>query len=193
VAKRESHLTDRQQKWMASVREGLQAETGRSLDEWVAVARTCPEARPKARQQWLKTHHGLGQNRAMLVLGEAFPAESRGYDDPAALKAALWTDPASRAVCEAVAAVVYGLGDVTEGARKGFTAWSRTVQFAAAKPLRGGAALLGLAVPPDAAPRLASPGRESWSERLKSNVRLAAPKDVDEEVRRLLQQAYEGS
>ena len=193
MAKRESHLTERQQKWMASVRESLQSETGKSLDEWVAVARTCPETRPRARQQWLKEHHGLGQNRAMLVLGEAFPAEARGYDDPEALKAALWTDPASRAVFDAVAAGAYDLGEVTEGARKGFTAWSRTVQFAAAKPLKGGGALLGLAVAPEASPRLEPAARESWSERLKSRVRLESPADVDNEIRVLLQQAYDAS
>jgi hypothetical protein len=192
MAKRESHLTERQQKWIASVRDGLQSETGKSLDEWVAIARTCPETRPRARQQWLKTHHGLGQNRAMMVLADAFPAEARGYDDPAALEAALWAEPGARAVFEALAAAVYEVGEVTEGARKGFTAWSRTVQFAAVKPAKGGA-LLGLAVPPDADSRLEPAGRESWSERLKSRTRLEKPADVDAGIRRLLQRAYDAS
>jgi hypothetical protein len=178
---------------MASVRESLQRETGRSLDDWAAIARTCPETKPRARQQWLKTHHGLGQNRAMMVLAHAFPESGPRWDDPDALKAALWTDPAARAVFEAVEAAACSLGEVTEGARKGYTAWSRTVQFAAAKPLKGGAVLVGLAVSPGASPRLEPAGKDGWSERLKSKLRLEEPDGVDEEVRRLLRDAYEAS
>lgn len=193
MAKRESHLTEAQQKWMASVRSSMKAETGRTLEQWAEIARTCPETKPRARQQWLKTHHGLGQNRAMFVLREAFPDEARGYDDPESLKGALWTDPAARAVLDAVAAAACATGEVTEGARKGFTAWSRNVQFAAAKPLKGGHALLGLAVPPDASPRLEPAGREGWSERLRSRLRLTSPAEVDDELRRLLQQAHDSA
>ncbi|HEX5262572.1 MAG TPA: hypothetical protein VFW13_03545 [Phenylobacterium sp.] len=42
-------LTPRQEKWFASVKASLERDTGKSLDEWVAIARTCPETRPKAR------------------------------------------------------------------------------------------------------------------------------------------------
>ena len=57
-------LTERQQKWFASVRAGLQRETGKTIEEWVAIARTCPAVSPRARQAWLKANHGLGINRA---------------------------------------------------------------------------------------------------------------------------------
>jgi hypothetical protein len=38
------HLTERQKKWFASVREGLERDTGKSLEDWVAIAR--PVRRP---------------------------------------------------------------------------------------------------------------------------------------------------
>ena len=68
------NLTERQQKWFATIRAGLERDTGRSMAEWVAIARTCPEDGHRARLKWLKDHHGLLQNRGSQVLAEAFGA-----------------------------------------------------------------------------------------------------------------------
>ena len=187
------HLTERQKKWFASVREGLERETGKSLEDWIAIARTCPETKPRAQLGWFKQHHGLGQNRAGYVLSEAFPSERMTWDKPDEARAALWTDPASRSILEAVEAAVADFDDLITGQRKTYSAWSRQFQFAAIKPVKGGTAVLGLAVTPDASPRLLETRNEGWSERLKAKVALASPADVDVEVRALLKAAYERS
>ena len=44
-----SGLTPRQEKWFASVRASLERDTGKSLAEWVAIARKCPETKSRAR------------------------------------------------------------------------------------------------------------------------------------------------
>jgi hypothetical protein len=186
-----SGLSPRQQKWFASVQAGLERDTGKTLDQWVAIARTCPETRPRARSQWLKEHHGLGANRGAYVLSAAFP--STGWEEPQALRAVLWTDPASAAILAAVEARASSLPAVVTGQRKAFTAFSREFQFAAVKPAKGGKALLGLAVEPAADPRLAPPSNESWSERLKSKLLLDSPAQVDASVAALLKQAWEKS
>ena len=179
------HLTERQQRWFATVRANLQAKTGRSLDEWVAIARACPHDRPRARVEWLRTVHGLGVNHASLVLSEAFPSGA-GWDEPDALRAALWADPASRAILEAVEAVAGVVEGLVVGQRKTYTAFSRDVQFAAMRPLKGARALLGLKLAPDASPRLSAPRRkERWSERLTATVELDRPEAVDGEIARL--------
>jgi hypothetical protein len=185
-------LTPQQQKWFASIREGLQRDTGKSLAEWVSIARTCPETAPRARLKWFKEKHGLLQNRASYVLSEAFPPAA-GWSEPDALRDALWPDPAQRAILDAVAATVAKLPDVVAGQRKSYSAWSRAYQFAALRPIKGGGAMLGLAVPPDAAPRLEAPRNESWSERLTARTRLSAPDDVTSEVAALLRRAWEQS
>lgn len=187
------HLTERQKKWFASVREGLARETGKSLEDWVAIAKTCPETKPRARLGWLKQHHGLGQNRASYVLSVAFPSERPTWDNPDEARVALWTDPASMAILEALEAAVAGFDGLVVGQRKTYSAWSREFQFAAAKPVKGGTAVLGLAVEPDTSPRLLEPKTESWSERLKAKLPLASPADVDDEVRALLKAAFERS
>jgi len=186
----QTNLTERQQKWFASVRASLERDTGRTMAQWVAIAQACPEAGHRARLKWLKDHHGLPQNRASLVLSEAFESGG-GWREPEALIDALWTDPASRAIFAAIDARAGGLPGVTRTARKGYTAWSRKVQFAAARPVKGGGAMLGLAVGPDADARLEVPRNESWSERLKARITLSRPAGVNDGVATLLKAAWE--
>ena len=178
-AKGPSGLSPRQEKWFASVQASLERDTGKSLDEWVAIARTCPETRPKARADWLRENHGLGVNRAAHVLSAAFPS-GMGWDEPDKLRAALWTDPASAAILAAVEPLATAMPKVVTGQRKAFTAFSRDFQFASVKPIKGGKVSLGLAIAPDADARLVEPKNEGWSERLKSKLLLDDPaRDVD--------------
>jgi hypothetical protein len=186
----ESNLTERQRKWFESVRQSLERDTGRTLEAWVAIARACPETGHRARLKWLKDHHGLLQNRASHVLSEAFPP-TMSWREPEALTDALWTDPASRAIYEALDAAATDLPDTVRTVRKSYTAWSRKVQYAAARPVKGGKVMLGLAVPPDTAQGLDWPRSESWSERLKARIALACPADVDDTVAAWLKAAWE--
>ena len=185
-------LTERQRRWFASVQASLERDTGRTLEQWVEIARACPETTPRARSEWLRRVHGLGVNRAAHVLGVAFPSGQAGWDDPDALRAALWKDGGSVAILAALEAAAARVGGVVVGQRKTYTAFSRSVQFAAARPLKGGAALLGLKLPPEASPRLTAPKRrESWSERLTATVELQTPGEVDAEIERLFAAAAE--
>lgn len=186
----DANLTERQRKWFATIREGLERDTGKSMAEWAAIARTCPETGHRARLKWLKDTHGLLQNRASQVLDEAFGSTTTGSEADNLIES-LWSDAASRAVFEAVNARAAALPDVVRTARKGYTAWSRRVQFAAMRPVKGGTTMLGLATPVDANARLAARGGESWSERLTSRLALATPDEVDDDVAALLRAAWE--
>ena len=186
------HLTERQKKWFASVRAGLERDTGRSLDDWVTLARTCPETGTMARINWLRTNHGLGMNRANQVMSAAFPT-GEGWDQGEKLRATLWTDPQSEAILQAFAAAVAKLPDITTGQRKSFTAFSRKVQMAAIRPVKGGKAMAGFAVETATDPRLTPRGNESWGDRLKGQLLLTSPDQVDASIEALLQQAWERS
>jgi hypothetical protein len=158
------------------------------------VARACPETTPRARQRWLKQNHGLGQNYAMLVLGELARQAGETPRDPATLRTALWSDPEAAAILAALEAAVAPFPDLITGQRKTFSSWSRSFAFAAARPVRGGKARLGLAVSPQADPRLELAGsKEGWSERLKSALVLSSPAEVDEGLIALLQAAWSQS
>lgn len=191
-AKGPTGLTPRQQKWFASVQSSLERDTGKTLDEWVAIARTCPETKPRAQAAWFKENYGLLQNRAMHVLSVAFPND-KNWAEGDSLRDALWTDPQSREILDAVQAAALALPDAIMGQRKQFTAFSRAVQFASVKPIKGGKASLGLALTPDADPRLEAPKNEAWSERLKAKLLLENAAAVDTSVKALLKQAWERS
>lgn len=183
----EAVLTERQKKWFATVQANFEKNTGKPLAEWLEIMKTCPETKPRAQMAWLKANHGVLQNGAALILSSMGPdAGMGGWEDPAALRDALWKDAGSLAILEAVEAVAKGVEGVISGQRKGYTSFSRAVQFAATRPLKGGRALLGLKLDPEISPRL-SPAvrRESWSERLSALVELDTAADVDVEIANL--------
>ena len=96
-----SGMTARQEKWFASIRASMARETGKTFDEWIAIARSCPETTPNGRKAWLKANYGLGTNRASVILGKAFP-ETAHWAEPVKLREALWADAGARAILEAV-------------------------------------------------------------------------------------------
>ena len=183
-------LTERQKKWFATVQANLEKNTGKPLADWIAIMTTCPETAPRAQAAWLKAEYGVGQNHAAQILDACRPSDAPGWDEPEALRAALWKDPGSLAILEAVERVVDGVEGVISGQRKGYTSFSRSVQFAALRPLKGGRALLGLKLAPELSSRLSpSVRRESWSERLTATVELDAADQADAEISRLFAQA----
>jgi hypothetical protein len=51
------------QKWIAQ----LKGKAGRSLDEWITLAKKEGPKEDKARREWLKTKHKLGPNKTAVV------------------------------------------------------------------------------------------------------------------------------
>lgn len=181
-----SQLTERQARWFATVKANFETQTGRPLEAWVEIMKACPATAQREQSAWLKSEHGVGQNHAAFILDAFRPAGGPGWDEPAELRAALWNDAGSRTILEAVERVASGVEGVISGQRKGYTAFSRAVQFAAMRPLKGGKGLLGLKLEPDASARLSpSLRKESWSERLSAVVELDDAMAVDDEIARL--------
>lgn len=188
----QNELTERQKKWFATVQANFEKNTGKPLATWVEIMKSCPETAPRAQAAWLKAEYGVGQNHAAHILDACSPGDSMGWDEPAGLRAALWKDPASLAILEAVERIAATNPAVISGQRKGYTSFSRAVQFAAMRPLKGGRALLGLKLEPEASPRLSpSMRKESWSERLTAVVELGASDQVDDGIARLFALAAE--
>jgi hypothetical protein len=188
----DANLTQQQEKWFASVREGLERDTGKTLEEWAKIARKCPQTKPKAQVDWLRENYGLGVNRAATVLDAAF-GSSMGWDNPEALIAALWKNPDHLTIHDALVAAVSKFKGAIIGEKKSFTGFSRNYQFAAARPTKEGVRL-GLAVDPKSSKRLSVPKKnEGWSDRNKAVIVLTSTKDIDAELKKLLKTAFEAS
>ena len=183
-------MTERQKKWFATVQANLEARTGRPLAVWVDILNGCPETRPRAQAAWLKATHGIGANHAAMILDAARPADTLGWSDAEGLRSALWAEPRSLAALEAVERIAADLEDVVITQRKGYTAFSRAVQFAAMRPLKGGGARLGLKLDPEESDRLSTPTHsESWSERLTAVVEMDGPGAANVELASLFARA----
>ena len=185
-------MTDRQKKWFATVQANFEAQTGKPVEAWLDILKTCPETTPGRRKAWLKASHGLGVNHASYVLSCSDRSGEPGWDDPEGLRAQLWKDSSSEAILTAIEAVAGTVQGVVIGQRKAFTSFSRAVQFAAARPLKGGRALVGFKLDPGASDHLSiPPRRESWSERLTATVELSSPAEVDAAFTGLFRSAAE--
>ncbi len=186
------HVTPKQANWFAKVREGLEQDSGKSFDEWISIARSCPETAHQKRLKWFKDNHGLGINRASTVLGAAFET-GLGWDNPEVLLDRLWKTPELRALYDATEACATSLADdVIVGPRKAFSAFSRKFQFAAARPVRA-QLRLGLAIDPVEYSLDAAKPSESWSDRLRSVVVISEADDVDGSLRLLIKAAWQAS
>lgn len=186
-----ANLTEQQKKWFASVRAGLARDTGKSLEEWAKIARKCPETKPGARSKWLRETYGIGANRGAAILDAAFGGDNMGWDNPDALIAALWQDPAQLKIHDALVAAVKKFDGAIVGEKKSFTGFSRKYQFAAARPTRDGVRL-GIAVDPKTSKRLSPPKKnEGWSDRNKAVAVLTSTKDIDTELKTLLKAAFD--
>jgi hypothetical protein len=186
-----SVLTERQQKWFASVEASLERDTGKSIAEWVKIAKKCPETTSGKRTHWLREKYGLGVNRIAHILSVAFPS-GPSWDDPDALLDQLWKEKEGRAIYEAVAKLVRKeFPDAVIGPRKTFVSFSRKIQFAGIVPLRGGKAELGLPLPVNTSKRLSPMKSRPWAEKHTAILELSSPKEVDAEVKRLLKLAWE--
>lgn len=185
-----SVLTERQQKWFASVEASLERDTGKTIAEWVKIARACPETAPRKRTQWFREKYGLGVNRIAHIVSVAFPS-GPGWDDPGALLDQLWQEKEGRAIYEAVAKLVRKeFPDAVIGPHKTFVSFSKKIQFAGIVPLRGGKAELGLPLPLSASKRLSPMKSRPWAEKHTAILVLTSPKDIDAEAKRLLWLAY---
>lgn len=186
-----STLTERQQKWFASVEASLERDTGKTLEDWVKIAKTCPETTPKKRVEWLRAKYGLGVNRIAHVLSVSFP-EGPSWDDPDALLDQLWKEKEGRAIYNAVAKLVRKeLSEAVIGPRKTFVSFSRKIQFAAIIPAKGGKAEMGFPLSLSTSKRLAPMKSRPWAEKHTGLLVLSSPKEVDAEVKRLLKLAWD--
>jgi hypothetical protein len=83
--------SEKAEKWSQSLIDSFFQNTGKSIDQWIEIAKTCPETAPRKQLAWFKQEHGLLQNRAIHVLSIVFPQiHDLGFDNPESLVDALF-------------------------------------------------------------------------------------------------------
>ena len=183
---------DKLKQYFEALEANLEKATGKPLAQWVKIAKTCPETKPRARLKWFKDKHGLGQSRAMLVIERAFGSKALGSDDPNELIEALFVKFAEhRPLYETVAAYISKLGKGTLSPRKSYVALYRLKQYGAIKPAKKGL-VVGLAMTKyPKTNRLIEVSNLGGGERNKMAIVLATAKDFDAEAKQLIKSAYD--
>lgn len=185
--------------WVAS----LSQKTGRSLDEWLVFVKRSGPATEKDRRDWLKKEHGLGTNSAWWI---AERAEGKGTedDDPQRyLQAAeryveaMFAGPKARLrpIFEALVKRARRLGpDVRICPCQTIVPFYRKHVFAQVNPTTRSRIDFGLALAKarqKLPKRLIDTGGLAKKDRITHRIELTSPDQIDDEVRRWLQRAYD--
>jgi len=180
---------------MEAIKRNLPARTGRTLAQWVALVKKEGPGERRERAAWLRKEHRLGGTTATLV---ALAAEGRRpedeYADGEALVAAMYAGrkAALVPVHEAALRVARRLGkDVLASARKTYVSLVRNRQFGAIQPSTADRVDLGLVLPGVKAKGRLETTTTVGGGRVTHRIALRSPKDVDNEVRRWLKEAYD--
>ena len=170
----------------------LKEKTGKSLDQWIAVARKSGESKHGGVVKHLKTTHGLTHGFANLVAHKFLKSDAGSADDADSLIDAQYAGAKAdlRPIYDAVIKVVRSLGkDVEIAPKKTYVSLRRNKQFALIQPSTKTRVDLGINLgDAQASGKLEKSG--SFNAMVSHRVRLESDKDVDKEVKAWLKEAY---
>jgi hypothetical protein len=187
------------QKWVAELPE----ETGKSLEEWVALVRKSGPATEKERREWLKKEHGFGTNSAWWIAERAEGSGELGisdHDPDGYLKEAvgyveaMFAGPkaALRPVYDALLHLGLSIGPEAKACPcKTIVPLYRNHVFAQIKPTTRTRIDLGFAFGDmKASGRLIDTGGFAKKDRITHRIPITSLADIDDEVKQWLQTAY---
>jgi hypothetical protein len=179
---------------IATMAKNIEAQTGKSVADWVAAARASGHAKHGEILKWLKTEHGLGHGYANFLALRTLEARAPAPagDDPvdglfAGPKAAL------RPVYDQLLAAVEGFGpDVEVAPKKNNVSLRRKKQFGLLQPSTATRLDIGLILKDTpTTDRLEASG--SFNAMFTHRVRVAGAGDIDAELIAWLRKAYDAA
>lgn len=179
---------------LASMIANLPEKTGKTLEQWVALAKQTGGTKHGEIVNALKSAHGLTHGYANLVAHEVLKSAASHADAGDLVEAMHAGKKAGlRPIYDALLKAALGFGkDIEPAPKKAYVSLRRKKQFAILQPSTADRIDLGLnlkGVP--ATDRLEAAG--SWNSMCTHRVRLTAAKEVDAEVKGWLRQAYDSA
>lgn len=177
----------------ATMIANMKEKTGKTLEQWLSVAKKTGAAKHGAIVKALKTDHGLTHGYANLVAHKLLKSDAgsqaAGGTD---LVAAQYAGPKAglRPIYDAVIGVARSFGkDVEIAPKKTYVSLRRSKQFAIVQPSTRTRVDLGINLKGEpAAGRLEKSG--SFNAMVSHRVRLEKPADVDKDVKAWLKKAW---
>lgn len=185
-------------KWVAELKE----KTGRSLDEWIKLIKQEGPPTEIARRDWLKQKHGLGTNSAWWLAERSVGKGEEAGDADAYLRAAeKYVDEMFagkkehlRRIYDALLKLGLSMGKDTKACPcQTIVPLYRNHVFAQIKPATQTRIDFGLALgdTKKTPRRLIDTGGFAKKDRITHRFEITSLKDIDDEVKRWLQAAYQ--
>jgi Domain of unknown function (DUF5655)/Domain of unknown function (DUF4287) len=179
---------------IASMVQNIEAKTGKSVPDWIKLARKTGFAKHGEILKFLKTEHGLTHGYANFIALKSLEPAGEASPDGDALVDAQYAGPKAdlRKLYDGLIASIQKFGpDVEIAPKKTYVSLRRSKQFALIQPASGrvdvGINLKG--EPP--AGRLEASG--SFNAMVSHRVRVSGPKEINAELLGWLRKAYEGA
>jgi predicted transport protein len=195
AAREEVRMAKTPEEMAASMVRNLAEKTGRTLEQWIALAGKQKLAKHGEIVKWLKSEHGMGHGYANLVAHQALAASApAGGEDLVDAQYAGAKAGLRPIYDKLIAAVETFGGDVEISPKKTYVCLRRSKQFALVQPSTAsrvdvGIQLKGHQVDQGDGKRLEASG--SFNQMVSHRVRLATAGEVDRELVGWLKAAYE--
>lgn len=182
---------------LASMIANLKEKTGKTLEQWVKIAKASKLAKHGEIVKMLKTDHELGHGYANLVAQTALsgtaPGQNEGGGDALVEAQYAGAKAALRPIYDALITAIGKFGsDVEVSPKKTYVSLRRSKQFALIQPSTATRVDVGINFKGEPAKgRLEESG--SFNSMVSHRVKLAAVKDVDAELIAWLKKAYAGA
>lgn len=176
----------------ATMIANFKEKTGKTLEQWIAIAKKSGAAKHGEIVKALKTDHGMTHGFANVVAHKTLKSDAGSAGGASDLVAAQYAGPKAelKPIYDALIKAVKALGkDVETSPKKTYVSLRRNKQFALIQPSTKTRVDLGVnlkAAP--AAGRLEKSG--SFNAMVSHRIKLAKPSDVDKDVKAWLKKAY---
>jgi len=176
----------------ATMIANMKEKTGKTLAQWIAIAKKSGEEKHGGVVKYLKSEHGLTHGFANLVAHKYLKSDAGSASADTDLVAAQYAGPkvGLKPIYDAVIKAASALGkDVEVSPKKTYVSLRRNKQFAIIQPSTKTRVDLGINLK-DTAPagRLEASG--SFNAMVSHRIRLENPADVDKDVKAWLKKAY---
>jgi predicted transport protein len=169
----------------------LKEKTGKSLEQWIAVAGKSGAAKHGEIVKMLKTDHGMTHGFANLVAHKTLKSDAGSIGETTDLVAAQYAGDkaALKPIYDALIKAAQSCGELEIAPKKAYVSLRRSKQFAIIQPSTKTRVDLGLNMKTEPAKgRLEKSG--SFNAMVSHRVRLEKAADVDKDVKAWIKQAW---
>ncbi len=173
--------------------KNLEEKTGKSIAEWIAIAKASGETKHMAIIKYLKTEHALTHGYANLIVHYAKQSHAGASEDDDLITSQYSGKESLKPIFDQLMMEIKAFGDDLEIApKKAYVSLRRKKQFALIQPSTKTRVDLGIKLQ-DVEPKGTLESAGKWNTMVSHRVRLSSTDDIRPEVIDWLKMAYDAA